>query len=159
MNRLVAVICALMFMTSPIQLQYLPALRDYSKAPFILAAVFLTGLLLKRTLSRKGLLVCCAFCGAVIGVGLGFRVDVLACVPVFVFVLWFLLPKENAVTWRARLAGTLFFVTGFLLASWPVVTQLGSGANKSHPGKAQACERLGATKGWTCGWPYWPALA
>lgn len=146
-GRVFAVLCAAMFMTSPIHLQYLPELRDYSKAPFILAALFLTACLVKKPLGRVRLAGVAALCGAVIGIGLGFRIDVLICIPAFLVVVLFFLPGKARGAMATRVLATVVFGVAFLVTSWPIVSGLGSAGNKWHPAflgfMAPFSERLG----------------
>ncbi len=133
MNRVFAAACAILFMTSPIHLEYLPWLRDYSKAPFILAAVFLTGLLARRSLKPRALALASAVCAAAIGIGIGFRIDVLICIPPFVAMLLFFLPRENRPRWRVRFAALAVFAATFIVSAWPILSVLGESGNKAHP--------------------------
>lgn len=133
MGRTLATACAVMFMTSPLHLQYLPDLRDYAKAPFILAAVFLTGCLVRFPMSRRGVWIICALCGLVIGIGVGFRVDVLIAAPPLALACLFLLPKEGTCSMPARVGALGVFAVAFVVAAFPILTQLGEGGNKSHP--------------------------
>jgi hypothetical protein len=144
MNRVMAALCALMFMTSPIHLEYLPVLRDYSKAPFILAALCVTGYIASRSLDRRALWGWSALCGAVIGIGAGFRIDVLICVVPSVLVVSFLLPRGSILT---RAVAVACLIAALLVTSWPILSRLGSGGNKCHPAlmgfMAPFSERLG----------------
>src|SRR5262249_44181377 len=58
-----------LMIASPLQLRYLPQLRDYAKAPFMLALILTLALLVVRPLTRTRLLVLAAAYGAVTGVG------------------------------------------------------------------------------------------
>jgi len=122
-----------MFMTSPIHLEYLPCLRDYSKAPFILGALFITGYLASRPMGRRSLWAWAAGCGAVLGIGTGFRIDVLICVAPFLLVLMCFLPRTPRTSWLTRGGAVACFLVVLLVTSWPVFSMLGSGGNKSHP--------------------------
>ena len=133
MNRPVSVLCAIMFMTSPIHLEYLPGLRDYAKAPFILGALFFTGYVLRYALSRPSLWACAAACGALIGLGSGFRTDVLICTVPFLLVILLFLPKSSPVTRWTRLGAVACFLVAFGVSAFPILTKLGDGGNKSHP--------------------------
>src|SRR5437867_2985555 len=59
------------------QLSVLPHLRDYVKAPFLLALFAIMGLIAVRSASDRSRLMLAALFGLVLGVGLGFRNDVL----------------------------------------------------------------------------------
>jgi hypothetical protein len=81
MNRFFAIICTLVLIVSPVQLHYLVRLRDYSKTPFILGVMLLMALLLLRPVRRSVLLGAAALAGVLIGIGVGFRADVLVTIP------------------------------------------------------------------------------
>ena len=133
MSRFLSVLCAVMFMTSPIHLEYLPCLRDYSKAPFILGALFITGYIASHTMDRRSLMAWAAGCGVLLGFGTGFRLDVLICVIPFLLVLLFFLPRSSQTTFLSRLSAVACFLIVLLVTSWPVFSKLGSGGNKCHP--------------------------
>lgn len=133
MGRGISVLCTVMFMTSPIHLEYLPCLRDYSKAPFILGALFITGYIVSHTLTQRSLWGWVAGCGILLGIGTGFRMDVLICVPPLLAVLLFFLPRSEQTTWGTRLAAIGCFLVVLLITSWPVFSTLGKGGNKCHP--------------------------
>jgi hypothetical protein len=82
-----AVAGALFICFSPLQLRAVPHIRDYSKAPFILIAIALAAWVAVRPVSRRTLLLLSAACGAVIGLGLGFRMDVVVMAPIFLISL------------------------------------------------------------------------
>ena len=74
---LVALGCTVGLRFSILQLKYLPHLRDYAKAPFTLVLIVLLGALVLGQLSWKRTLLIAAAYGAVLGVGYGFRADLL----------------------------------------------------------------------------------
>jgi hypothetical protein len=133
MPRAMAVALTLLFMTSPIHLEYLPALRDYSKAPFIIGAAFLTCLVLRRSMTARTLALVAGSCGALLGIGTGFRVDVIVCLPIFMGCCLLFLPCDLKGTARKRLLAAALCAGMFLLFSFPVLVQLGDGGNKGHP--------------------------
>lgn len=133
MGRFASTLLALLFLSSPIHLEYLPALRDYSKAPFILAAAFLAGLVTRQPMTIKRLALLAAACGAIIGIGIGFRIDVIICLPVFLGCCLFLLPEGLRETIAQRATSAAVCTLMFALCSLPVLMQLGEGGNKGHP--------------------------
>lgn len=147
MNRLLASCCAFLFIISPIQLRNLVRLRDYSKAPFMLAAIFLIGLLLKKDMKGPARVACAAACGAAVGLGIGFRFDVFITIGAFVPVILFLVPGKTTGSLLFRPVALAAFALAFLGAGWPVLSQLGEHGDKCHPaimGFAQIYdERLG----------------
>jgi hypothetical protein len=88
-----------LFALSALHLANLPHLRDYAKAPFVLALVLLLVRLVVRPTTTPHVLAIAAAYGAVLGVGYGFRSDLLANVPPYVVALGFL-----PVAWNSHLA-------------------------------------------------------
>ena len=77
-----AVLGALWFAASPLQLGYAPHLRAFAKGAFVLAAVPLIVAMVVRPMSWRMLIVVGALTGAVIGIGSGFKIDVLVMAPI-----------------------------------------------------------------------------
>ena len=72
---------ALWMATASLQLLFIPQVRDYSKASFMLATIPLTILLACRGRTRASTFAAAIGAGAVMGIGLGFRRDILVMVP------------------------------------------------------------------------------
>jgi len=100
--RAIAAALTLLLVFSPIQLDNLVRLRDYSKAPFILAAILLLGYMLRHRLTPRRLAAIALLFGVVTGIGSGFRMDVVMCLPAFVVVLLFFTRVRAERPWRAR---------------------------------------------------------
>src|SRR5262249_40374360 len=98
MGRLLAVLCACGFGVSALQLLNLPALRDYATAPFLLLLFLLLGLLVTRRPSWRSVLTVSVAFGVVLGIGYGFRYDLLIAIPAFLLAMIFLDAR-----WRDRL--------------------------------------------------------
>jgi hypothetical protein len=122
MGRTLAVTLSAILTVAEASLRNLPNLRDYAKAPFTLALVFILGLLVTRRAAPRTVLLLSAAFGVVLGIGYGFRTDFLATIPVFPIVLFGFL--EGGITKKLLLkaAGTAVFVGAFLLVSWPALT-------------------------------------
>src|SRR2546427_4547732 len=103
-NRLNAAAGVLILTVSPIQLRFLPQLRDYAKAPFILTLILILGLLVVRPFTRRSLLTLATAYGAVMGVGLGFRNDLLINVLPFIATVALFLPVPIRAHLRVKLA-------------------------------------------------------
>jgi hypothetical protein len=123
MGRAFATAGALLLLTSPLHLQMAPHLRDYAKAPFTLAAVLLLGLLLRDRRSARATLALCAACGAVAGLGMGFRTDTAIVVPAALVVVLVFLPGPLRGTWAVRLGGAAAVVAAFVAAGFPVLVE------------------------------------
>ncbi len=132
MNRLFACFLALLFMLSPAHLSALPLLRDYGKAPFMLAAIFVMGWIIARPMSRARLLGLSALLGLWLGIGRGFRMDVLVCVPAAALVLAAFIPGAFRGTLRLRLAAVLVLLVSFEVAAWPILHPKASAKTSAH---------------------------
>ncbi|MCX5768989.1 MAG: hypothetical protein NTZ09_01755 [Candidatus Hydrogenedentes bacterium] len=133
MGRAPAVVFALLFVAAPLHVQQLPDLRDYAKAPFFLTAIFLTGFIAKQRLSGRLFAGVCALCGVVLGIGVGFRQDVLMCIPPFVVVALLLAPGRPLREKGKRLAGVSVFLACFVVVGGPILRVLFvKGNNSSH---------------------------
>ncbi|HVZ23107.1 MAG TPA: hypothetical protein VG871_18670 [Vicinamibacterales bacterium] len=113
-------------------LAYLPQLRDYAKAPFILCLILIAAHLAMPPFNRTRSLALSALFGLVLGVGLGFRNDLLINVPPFLGVVLLLTP----VRWRdeLQLKGACIGVAAavFVAAAWPILMAYGVGSNTGH---------------------------
>ncbi len=124
---------ALYLCLSTVWLEQMPHLRDYSKAPFILAALFFTALVALRPLSRRSLTLACLACGAVVGVGIGFRSDVGVMAPIFLASLVLFRDRRPWRGLRAKGLGAAAFLLALTIASAPVVFRIyGGGSNPYH---------------------------
>ena len=108
---------------SPALLIMVPELRDYGKFPFFLAVLLLLAHILKRKHPPLRLFSLAAALGAVIGIGWGFREDLLVFAPIAAIVLLLISPcTEKA--FLCRIAATGILLLTVLLVSYPV-RQLG----------------------------------
>lgn len=129
-GRWLALAGAIVFSVSTQHLVNLPHLRDYSKAPFTLALIFLLGLLVTRRFNRAMTVGLSALYGLVLGVGYGFRTDLLADVLPILVVLFLFLDGGIRRHLRTKLAGAAAAALVFLIAAWPIfsaVYQKGGG--------------------------------
>jgi len=134
MNRFLSTAGAALFVLSPGVLSMLPHLRDFSKAPFILGTIFILGYLVKRPVKIALFLALAGLLGLIEGIGLGFRQDLLICVPASVFVLAFGAQLEARAVVRWRLAGVAVLLVCFGIPAWPIlrVMRAQGGAESSH---------------------------
>lgn len=123
-GRWLATLFALLVTVSPLHLEQVPHIRDYSKAPFILIALLFMGLLVKRSRSARATLAIAILCGASIGIGVGFRTDVLICAPAFPVVALIFLPGSLRATWRLRFGAVVAFLAVAGVAGLPVLLEL-----------------------------------
>lgn len=140
LHRAVAVVVGLVLLFSPLHLGILPLLRDYSKAPFFLAAILLIGIVITRRLTLRQSLIIAAVAGAVVGFGFGFRADVLVCLPPVIVTLLVFVSGRLRDTWLQRLASTAVFLIAFVLVALPPLrgmTQQGANAHVTLLGFAE----------------------
>lgn len=113
-------------------LPYLMYLRDLSKAPFILGALFVAGLVVLRPLRRGALWAIMAAAGAWLGIGYGFRPDVLIALPLVAAAALFFRPGPLSATWRDGVAAVLLLCATFLAAASPVLVAFGGEMGSCH---------------------------
>ncbi len=121
MNRVFSVIGTAILMYSPAVLQQSIFVRDFSKAPFVLAALFIAGYLIKTPLSRKAFCALSALLGLIVGVGLGFRMDLLVFAPGGILVVALCARGARRLPMLLRLAGVALFLAGFLVPGLPIL--------------------------------------
>jgi len=130
LRRLSALVALVFSVTSTPNMMLVPQLRDYSKGPFLLAVILIMGVLVVGPSDRRRVIGLSALCGAVVGVGIGFRTDVfVALVPFAVAVAW-LLPR--AVSIATRTAAIAAFAGTFVLVALPVFRGYTQGGNTGH---------------------------
>lgn len=131
MRRPLAFVTAMLLAFAPLQLQQLPDLRDYAKAPFFLGAIFIMGLLASRPMRARHALALSAVGGLILGIGVGFRQDALICVPAFAATVLFFFPGGIKETWKIRTAGLALFFAVFMISGGPILKVLFTRGNNS----------------------------
>ncbi len=133
MGRPTAFVITMLFMVSTLQVSHLIHYRDFSKAPFILGAIFFTCFLVTKNVSRNSLLMISSLTGALLGIGIGFRLDALICLPFFLMSFLFIKAGNVFVDdlKNKAFAISLFFIS-FFLAGLPVLLTLSGGSNSWH---------------------------
>ncbi len=121
MGRLLSVAGALIFMLSPLVLTALPMPRDLSKVPWLLAALLVMGVLVKCRWRRWPYLGISALLGLIIGIGLGFRQDLLICVPPALVVVLFLARGAARLPVFLRLAAAAALIACFYVPARPIL--------------------------------------
>ncbi|HEV2983843.1 MAG TPA: hypothetical protein VGX46_05615, partial [Vicinamibacterales bacterium] len=132
MGRAMSCVAALALTVSAVHLGHLPGLRDYAKAPFILGLILIAVHLAKRVDRPRSALVLAALFGAVLGVGFGFRNDILIVVPIFLAALLVWAPPRDARATGMRAAALVIASAAFVLSAWPVLTAYARGSNSGH---------------------------
>lgn len=119
-GRLLSLLMILFLSMSQAYLVMLTSLRDLGKAPFILGALLLTGMLVKRSMSPRSLFLRTALLGALIGLGYGFRQDVFVCLPLAIFCVLAGTRPGGDHLWRTRAAAVLILALTFTVFAYPV---------------------------------------
>jgi hypothetical protein len=126
-GRAAAVACAAALCVSTMQLTNLPNLRDYAKAPFTVALVLILVALVVRPWRTRDVLRLSLAYGLVMGVGYGFRTDLLVNIPPFLATVALFMPGGIVRNPGMKLAAVGAFAFGFLAAGWPIITTVASG--------------------------------
>jgi hypothetical protein len=126
-GRVAAAACAAALCLSPVQLENLPNLRDYAKAPCTVALVaILIALVVRRWRTRDVLLLSLSY-GLVMGVGYGFRTDVLVDIPPFLITVALFLPDGVLRHVPVKIGSIALCTAGFVAAGWPIISSVTSG--------------------------------
>ncbi len=115
-----SIFVALAFTWNSAVYSQMPLFRDFSKAPFILVTVFLLARSVKKRLALRDYLITAALIGVVLGVGMGFRTDMLILVPLSIVVLLTCRLQHARYLPAFHFVAPLLLVLAFLLASFPV---------------------------------------
>ena len=134
LTPLAATAVALVIASAPAFLAMAPSLRDFGKTPFILAALFFIGMLLQKQRSQKQVVVLSILCGAVIGLGYGFRQDVIVCLPPALFIVLAGASPPHSRFLRWRIVAALALLCAFSLAALPALRtdRAAPGATSAH---------------------------
>jgi uncharacterized membrane protein len=118
-------------LVSPLGLENLSNLRDFSKAPFALGLVGIIALIGRPGLPERAIRWLCLAAGVLFGVGLGFRSDLLLFVP-FVALAALLAPVRSGSPLQARAIRLASYAAGLLAAGLPMFREYASGSNTGH---------------------------
>jgi hypothetical protein len=130
--RLVAVGLALFVMLSPAHVEQIRMLRDYSKGPLVLLSVLVLAHLVLRSHTLRATLGLAALFGAVVGLGFGFRSDLIVMVPFGLAVILFCLPGRLRDHWRRNLGAAAVALLVFLTAGYPPLSGQRTGGCQFH---------------------------
>ena len=117
---------------SAVHLQHLPFLRDYAKAPFMLAAMLIMGrLAIAAWSSRRALWYAAAF-GVVLGIGFGFRNDLLILIVPWLIVVFLGTPGPLRANLAIKTSCIAVSAATFAIAAWPILAAYAGGSNTGH---------------------------
>jgi hypothetical protein len=110
------------------------ALRDFVKLPCFAALWLVLAWTVRAGLTRgpKATVLPMIAGGALLGLGIGLRMDAMVFLPVFIAIALVVVPGFS---WRevaVKAAASAAFVAAFLLAGRPILTAISSGSNSAH---------------------------
>jgi len=130
LSRVLALLAMLPALMWAPNIMLAPQLRDYAKGPFLLAIILIVGALADRETDRRRAFIWSSLAGVVVGVGVGFRTDLLiALVPPLV-TIGFLLPMGVSI--RSRTIAAAIFLGSFLIVASPALRGYARGGNTGH---------------------------
>ena len=100
MGPILSVGLSLAFAMHPTVLVYWTGIRDSSKIPFYLGALLLCGLLIAKRRPSRQILLIASLLGLMIGIGKGFRDDMLMLLPICLPVVAFCPAQSMKIRWR-----------------------------------------------------------
>lgn len=128
-----AVAIAVLFAFSSLNLIYLEHLRDYSKAPFLLAVLLSMAYLIRGDIPLRKQLWIAASCGVVLGIGLGFRTDLLLMFPIVLIGIALFSRTWNFTGFREKILLIFSFLLVATFVGYPYLQVLGQGGgNTAH---------------------------
>lgn len=131
LSRLFALLALVPSVISTPNFMIVPQLRDYAKGPFLLATILLMGALVTGSAARRRIVGLSVIAGAVIGIGLGFRFDLVIGVLPFVLTAAFLVPADVAPS--TRILAISAFLVALIAATVPLLRgPSGNGSNAGH---------------------------
>ncbi len=120
MNPAFSFFAALGFVFAQPVLWTLPILRDFAKAPFILALIFLLGITVRGKLGARVYLMIALLAGLLLGIGMGFRRDMMVFLPVSLFFLMVGRVRDTAHPVVIRLGAAAALIVLFFVSGLPV---------------------------------------
>ena len=132
MGRVLALLMTAVLGLSAIHLGYLPYLRDFAKAPFILGLILIMASIAKPPLARRRALWLSAAFGVVLGIGFGFRNDLLINIVPWAIVVMLCTPGRWRDGLRLKAACLATSALVFAVVAAPILTAYGRGSNTGH---------------------------
>lgn len=133
MGRPLSLACAGLMLLTPLQLFNLPHLRDYIKAPFFLGLLALLAWQILAARFSKSTVAWCAVAGALTGVGMGFRIDIVTLAPLYLLSILVFFPGKLFANLPMKGASALAFMLALVLCTAPLFGNApSSGSNMPH---------------------------
>ena len=132
MGRVAAALATIPLIMSAVHLWHLPHFRDYAKAPFILALLAIIAWLPKAGSDLRRLVAAAVVFGVVLGLGFGFRNDLLIAVVPWALVVVCGIP--GPIWAHLRLKGLALGVSAlaFSITAAPILSAYSRGSNSGH---------------------------
>ena len=130
MSRALALLALVPSVTSTTNLMQVPQLRDYARGPFLLAIILIMGIAVLHRMHPRRVISWSVAAGAVLGLGTGFRTDVMIALLPFAITLAILVPPTVPV--RVRVAAIAAFLAAFVVVAFPALRRLSQGGNNGH---------------------------
>lgn len=128
-----AVVGAFWMCASTLQLAVVPHVRDYSKGAFIFCALPLVVMLALHDLRKRRLFAVAAATGVVIGLGLGFKMDVAIMAPLAIVAIVLFRGRRPWTELVLKAEAVAVLVAALFIAAGPLLYQLSSnGSNAMH---------------------------
>lgn len=128
-GRLISAALAISLILSQSHLEAFPHFRDFSKEPFFFAVLLLIGILVTRRPASKRLFWLSSLAGLILGIGIGFRRDILILVIPFFLALFLFTPGHILSHYKRKAFAGLLFLAAFVLASYPILISFSQGSN------------------------------
>jgi hypothetical protein len=133
MGRHLSLVCAGLMMLTPLQLFNLPHLRDYIKAPFFLGVLALLVWQILVARFNKSTVAWSALAGALIGIGIGFRIDIVTLAPLYLLSILVFFPGKLSANLPMKGASALAFMLALVLCAAPIFSNsVSGGSNMPH---------------------------
>src|SRR5439155_27198795 len=107
-----------------------PRIRSSAKGPFHIATILTMGVVVLGPTDRRRAIGLSALGGAIVGLGFGFRADLVVALVPFVIALAFLVPPTVSIP--ARMVSVVVFIVSFVVMAFPVLRDLSKGGNNGH---------------------------
>ena len=133
MSLPLAAAASLLLAFSTLHLNNLPHLRDYAKAPFVLALVLCALRAVLGPVSVRRTLALAAGAGLVTGIGIGFRNDLLVAIPAMAGVFLLFVPGSLREQWTLRAGAVAIYAIAVYAAMFPMSSVYKTGGGGSTP--------------------------
>lgn len=131
LGRLGSIVGVLIVCCSTAMLHTGMSIRDFSKTPFLLGVFLLLSYLATRRSSRRRVLCLSSLLGLVIGVGMGFRQDLLISVPPVIVTLLLVIRIKGENGFSARILSVFLFFVFLSVAAYPIVKGTSAEGNQT----------------------------